>query len=137
MDKFKEVETKVVIEITPLLRFIFIRCPIISYLREFVRDSWSLPQAILLGSLILGPFEGSASDSQELESCSNLFHYKKTWLKYQTSLRRLVALFLECPRTSLPMWPCAGLRWGELARWIYFNKIFVDLCISLAKPRRS
>lgn len=75
VDKIKELEGKVL----ELLRFICILTPMNCYTRKFDGDSWSLPQAFLLCSLILGPDEVMIADSEDLESCFNLFFLPKAW----------------------------------------------------------
>ena len=78
VDKPKEVDGVMV----QLLRFICILTPINCYMRKFAGDSWSLPQANLLNSTILGPLEAFLVDSRDLESCFNIFYFKEIWRKF-------------------------------------------------------
>ena len=51
-------------------------------MRKFDGDSWSLPQANLMNSIVLGPDEGFLIDSRDLESFFNLFFLGDAWLKF-------------------------------------------------------
>ena len=78
VDKFKEVDGV----ITHLLRFICILTPINAYMRKFRGDSWSLPQAALLSTITLLEDEVLLIDSENLQSCFNLFFFPESWYGY-------------------------------------------------------
>ena len=64
------------------LRFISILSPANRYIRQIKGDSWSIPQAALLSSLILDEDEVLVQDGADLQSCFNLFSLPDAWLSY-------------------------------------------------------
>ena len=76
VDKPKEVDGKTEM----FLRFICILTACNRYLRKMEGDSWSIPQASLLNSVILGEDEYFVQDGADLQSCFNLFSLPDAWL---------------------------------------------------------
>ena len=55
------------------LRFINTSTHIDCYMRKVAGDSWTLPQAAVLNSCTVSPDEEILADTEDLESCLNLF----------------------------------------------------------------
>ena len=65
---------------THCLRFSVVLEPINLYIRKLRGDSSMLPQASLLTLMILREDEVAWTDSEDLESCFNLFYLPEAWL---------------------------------------------------------
>ena len=75
VDKYKMVDG---VEVH-LLRFISIFVPINSFMRRLRGDSDFLPYLNQLGSYLLGPDDELIVDSEDMESCFNLFQLPEAW----------------------------------------------------------
>ena len=89
------------------LRFIAISTPINAYLRKLRGDSASLPQAALLNMMILENDEIAWVDSEDLESCFNLFYVPPVWRGFFAVSKRVPKSAFGGPADE---WTYAGLR---------------------------
>ena len=99
VDKFKKTEAG----LKHLLRFICIFVPANSYLRSLRGDADSLPYLGQLGLLLLEEDEVIITDSEDMESCFNLFAMPSCWLG-------LFAFEKEVPRSVIGGSPHETMR---------------------------
>ena len=74
-----------------LLRFICVFCPINMYMRHLRGDSCTLPYVNQLSLMLLGPDEFLVTDSEDMQSCFNIFEIPPAWNGYFAFAMRVAA----------------------------------------------
>ena len=85
VDKVKKTDTGPIV----LHRFILILCFINTYFRKLRGECRSLPYLGQLGLVLSGPDEQLLVDSEDMESCFNIYTTNPEWPKYFTFNRKV------------------------------------------------
>ena len=117
------------------LRFIAIIIPTKAYLRKMRGDSDTLPQAALLSILLVGDDEVAIINSEDLESCFNLFCMLQSWRGYFVFSKMVAGTALGLPSAEpvyvgMGMVPMGWLNSGDIIQNFIRRFVFKTLSVN-------